>query len=162
MEILTYKVPLLMYSNTEIDPRTNSMCLVRKMADIDTSAVQGIDELFGVGSWLQDYKDYSSNQEEIERMLRLDKENYGFNSSEVIMDVKFSEGYYIIEFLSDLPFNTPVNRHNWFSSDTVSLKEAIKSWFDGQLSDGIGENQIGTVSYGGTTHEVWLGDAIEI
>lgn len=159
MEVLMYKIPLFMYSNSEHDPRSKSTCLIRNMEDIDISQVHGIERLGGQYSWIFNYTEYYSNPIEAEKMFAHDKKCYGFNYKEVIMDVIFNDsGYYIAEFLSIFPLDTMVTR----GSDNVTLKEAIKDFLDGQLSDGVGENEIGVVSYNYTTYDVWLGDAIEI
>lgn len=164
MEVLTYKIPLFMYSNSEYDPRNKSMCLIRNMEDIDVSQVHGIEKLGGQCSWISNYTEYYSNPIEVEKMFARDKKYHGFNYKEVVMDVVFNDGgYYVAEFLSILPLDTMVTRDNYYDrSEAITLKEAIKDFLDGQLSDGVGENEIGIVSYNNTTHDVWLGDAIEI
>ena len=44
----------------------------------------------------------------------------------------------------------------------MTLKEAIVWALQGQLSDGIGENEIGYIEYEGEKYDVWFGDLIEI
>lgn len=150
-----------MYSNTERDPKCSSMCLIREMKDVNLSEVQGIEKLGGQYSWIDDY-DYEDGSEYKKKMLIHDKYTYGFNCEDVIMTVTFDSGYYIVEFLTDLPLDMIITRNLGFKPETMTLKEAIRDFLDGSLSDGIGENEIGIVSYNNTTHEVWFGDVIEI
>ena len=81
------------------------------------------------------------------------------------MEVKFENGYYIAEFLTELPLDSIVyvykDRYNP-KGIKKTLKEAIINFLEVQLMDGIGENPIGEVNYNYTTHEVYLGNYKEI
>ena len=164
MENLTFKIPLLMYSDTEFNPKYKGTCLIRNMEDLNISEVKGIEKLSGQYCWIYDcYKWERKN--DVAKFLKYDKETYGFNIDDVIMEVKFNNGYYLVEIVTNKPLSSIVTYNNGYKNGPTtrtSLKQAIISFLNGCLSDGIGENPIGSVTYNHTTHEVWLGDLIEI
>lgn len=164
MNIIKFQIELLMYSDTEIDPNCNHQCLIRKMSDVDISQVSGINTLSGQYCWIYDYDNNYSDKKDIELGYKHDKEWHGFNLKEVIMYTTFKDGHYIAEFATEMPLESIVTLKRYKDSDGVkmTLKDAIKEFLDGNLSDGIGENPIGTVGYNFTTHEVWLGKYKEI
>lgn len=166
MNILKVKIPLLMYSETENDPEDPDSCLIRKMEDLDTTLVHGKEKLRGQGySWIFDYDTHYSSRgkEVIDGYYSRDKKFYGFNQREVMMDVTLVDGYYLAEFVTEIPLNQVVTLTRDYGDFTsvreMTLKEAILEYLEGCLSDGIGENPIGRVSYNFTEHEVWLGNA---
>ena len=154
METLKYKIPLRMYSWDERDPIRPSCCLVLEMPSLDITKIYGISSLSGLGCWIRDWGS--------EKDHRWEERAYGFSIKTVVMDVRFSAGYYIAEFLSDLPLETIVTRNCLGRPETMTLKEAIKDFLDGCLMDGIGENEIGQVEYNSHKYDVWLGRATEI
>lgn len=162
MEILKFKIPLLMFSETELDSKGN--CLERVMEEVeDISEVKGVERLSGQYCWIYDYSSNFSKPEDVEEGFAFEKKHHGFNLREVVMDVRFEKGYYVAEFLSDLPLDSKVTVSDgcpW--EKEVTLKEAITDFLEANLSDGIGENEIGKVHYNFTDHEVWLGLAEEI
>lgn len=159
MNIVRYKIPLLMYSCTENDPTYPNRCLVRNMEDVDVSEVKGVEELSGQYCWIYNYDE----AENCGRLYENEKKTYGFNLREVVMKVVFIAGYYLAEFTTELSLDTIVTRDLGYKNpETMTLKEAIKAFLDGCISDGIGENEIGKVTYNSTTHDVWLGEATEI
>lgn len=163
METLKFKIPLLMFSDTEVDPNNKNSCLIRNMCDLNICEVNGVERLLGQYCWIRNY--YKWDCGNVDEMLQYDKRCYGFNINDVIMEVTFDNGYYIIDLLSNLPLSTIVSYHNGYGEafkKEVTLKEAIIDFLDGCLSDGIGENPIGKVVYNHTTHDVWLGKLIEI
>lgn len=155
-----------MYSETEYDPEDPDSSLIRKMEDLDTKLVHGKEKLRGQGySWIFDYDtEYSSRgKEAIDGYYSRDKKFYGFNQREVMMDVTLVDGYYLVEFVTEIPLDQMVtltrDYEDFISIREMTLKEAILEYLEGYLSDGIGENPIGRVSYNFTEHEVWLGIA---
>lgn len=169
MNIIRYKIPLLMYSDTERDPKDSNSCLIRKMEDLeDISQVSGIEKLGGQYCWIYDYDTYCSHytEEEVDKFYEDYRKSNGFCLRDVLMSVTFKDGYYLAEFLTELPLDKEVvlihGHGKWRREYRMTLKKAIKDFLDGHLSDGIGENPIGYVSYNYTTHEVTLGDAEEI
>lgn len=95
-----------------------------------------------------------------------DKEMAGFNSKDVIMEVVYNQGNYIITLVSDKPFDTIVKNNRYYSRndpwEEITLKEAVVRFLEGCISDGIGENEIGYITYQYEKCEVWLGKLIEI
>ena len=71
---------------------------------------------------------------------------------------------YILEILSVKPFDSMVTFHKYGGSEivTMTLKEAVIFALEGQLSDGIGENELGYIEYDGEEYDVWFDDLIEI
>ena len=90
----------------------------------------------------------------------------GFNNKDVSMEVVYDNGYYFVTLVSEKPFDTIVKNNQYFSSDgpweEVTLKEAVIRFIEGCLSDGIGENEIGRITYQGHICDVWLGNLIKI
>ena len=162
MDFIKYKIPLIMYSHTEVDSKGN--CLMRVMEDIDVSQVKGIEKLGVPDCWIFDYdKSHCYDKKKVEEMYAFAKKSDGFNLREVVMDCYFKDGYYIAEFLTEKPLSTIVTYDKGYDTvNEVTLKEAIEAFLDGNLSDGIGENPVGVVSYNKTTHDVWLGEKEEI
>lgn len=95
---------------------------------------------------------------------KVDKYCHGFDGSEVIMTATLKDYEYILEVLSDKPFDSQVTFHRFGGPEivTMTLKEAVIWALHGQLSDGIGENELGYIEYEGEGYDVWLGDLIEI
>ena len=94
------------------------------------------------------------------------KQMLGFNNNDVLMEVLYDKGFYFVTLVSDKPFSTMVLNNRYFSSDgpwdKITLKEAVIRFLEGSLSDGIGENEIGYITYQYEKCDVWLGDLIEI
>ena len=115
-----------------------------------------IDKLDGQYDWIDAWMDRD-----------YDKEMAGFNNKDVQMEVVYEKGNYLVTLVSEMPFDTIVTYHRYYSRDPdcivrITLKEAIMEFMDGCISDGIGENPIGCLTYQGEKCEVWLGDLIEI
>ena len=152
-----------MYSHDEIDPENKNCYLVRNMEDLDITKVSGIENLSGQYCWIDTPEDSGLEKD---KFYVCEKKSKGFTIKEVVMEVYFKDGYYIAEFLSDLSLDSSVSWDNG-SRDPLctrhgTLKDAITSFLDGCLSDGIGENEIGVVKYNGHSYDVWFGDRIEI
>ena len=88
----------------------------------------------------------------------------GFNNKDVMMEVVYDKGYYLITLLSEHSFDTIVKNNQYYSSngpwEEITLKEAIERFFKGCIYDGIGENNIGHIHYDSEELEVWLGDEL--
>lgn len=156
-----------MMSMTEIatDPKSPYGCVVRKMEELNISEIGNINNLSGQYCWIHDYYEYEHNEKIRNKMLQHDKYCDGFNIDDVIMDVTFKDGYYLIEVVTNEPLSTVVTYDKGYgiqSVKTVTLKDAIITYLNGCLSDGVGENPIGYVTYNHTEHEVWLGELVEI
>ena len=163
MNILRFKIPLLLISNTEPDPECKYTALTRKLENLDIAKVEGINTLDGQYCWIHDYRKWYSDENYVNKMLKSYKDANGFNIDEVIMEVTMSdEGFYIAEIITNEPLDKIVFVNKWKSNMTMTLRDAIISFLNGCLYDGIGENPIGTVKYNHTTHSVWLGKLEEI
>lgn len=125
------------------------------LSELDSSKIRGMEDLYDCQfNWI------TEDGEENER----DKFCHGFDGSEVLMTATLKDYDYILEILSDKPLNSSVT-FNKFGGDevvTMTLKEAVVWALQGQLSDGIGENELGYIEYEGEKYDVWFGDLIEI
>ena len=95
-----------------------------------------------------------------------DRWRNGFNNEDVLMECKYDKGNYIITLVSDKQFDTIVQQNHYYhvtnKSETVTLQQAIEMFFNGCISDGIGENPIGYIRRDFVKFEVWMGDLEEI
>ncbi len=150
MYLKKYKFPLEIISNNSISEnshkngeysayRTNLGELDLKQSDID-----GLKGQFDwIDAWVHDA--YHRN------ML-------GFSNKDVLMEVVYDKGYYIITLVSDKPFDTIV-RNDQYGSDhweEVTLEEAIVRFIKGCLSDGIGECRVACIKYQGEVCDIWM------
>ena len=75
----------------------------------------------------------------------------GFNNKDVLMEVVYDKGYYIITLLSKYSFDTIIKNNQYYSSngpwEEITLKEAIERFLKECIYDGIGENEIGHIHY---------------
>lgn len=155
MYTLKFKVPLIIYIESKESAYGYKNVYIH---DLDLSEVHGLEKLYGQYNWITD---------DDKQYWKSDKFCHGFDGSEVWMDVELKDGYYILEIVSEMPLNSNVTFHKYGSSDnqdivTMTLKEAIIFALNGQLSDGIGENEIGRITYQGKRYDVLLGELIEI
>jgi hypothetical protein len=151
MFTLKYKLPLEVMLNRPIikDGHETYSVLMSELnfQDISSDDIKRID---GNYDWIDAWRnrDY-------------DKKMGGFNNKDVIMEVVYDKGNYIITLVSDKSFDTIVKNNRYYSSDgpweDVTLKEAIERFFEGCIYDGIGENEIGHIHYHGEELEVWMG-----
>lgn len=153
MYILSFKVPLRITMDVESAFGYGYKDVL--LSELDSSKIVGMENLYDCRfNWITE--DGVSNE--------FDKKVQGFDGSEVIMVVTLVGYDYILEILSTKPFDSIVtfNLHGAGDIVTMTLKEAVVSAIEGQLSDGIGENEIGYIQYDGSEYDVWLGDLIEI
>lgn len=154
MYLKKYKFPLEIISDNPISEnshkngeysayRTNLGELDLKQSDIDK-----LDGQFDwIDAWMHDA--YHKNMS-------------GFNNKDVLMEVIYEKGYYIITLVSDKPFNTIVrnNRRNDINGsgpwDEITLEEAVVRFIKGCLSDGIGEGRVACIKYQGEVCDVWM------
>ena len=157
MYMLRYKLPLEVMLNKPIEKNGYKTYEVNmselKFNDINPCDIKNLD---GQYDWIDAWR-YSDH----------DKKMGGFNNKDVIMEVIYDKGCYIITLVSDKPFDTIVKNNRYYSSsgpwDEITLKEAIERFFEGCIYDGVGENEIGYIHYQGEKLEVWLGrDLIEL
>lgn len=156
MFTLKYKLPLKVVLNRPIikDGHKTYSVLMSELnfQDISSDDIKRID---GNYDWIDAWRnrDY-------------DKKMGGFNNKDVLMEVVYDKGNYIITLVSDKSFDTIVKNNRYYSSDgpweDVTLKEAIERFFEGCIYDGIGENEIGHIRYQGQDCDVWMGNLIEI
>lgn len=156
MFTLKYKLPLKVVLNRPIikDGHKTYDVLMSELnfQDISSDDIKHID---GNYDWIDAFRnrDY-------------DRKMGGFNNKDVLMEVVYDKGDYIITLVSDKSFDTIVKNNRYYSSDgpweDVTLKEAIERFFEGCIYDGIGENEIGHIHYHGEELEVWMGNLIEI
>jgi hypothetical protein len=154
MFTLKYKLPLEVMLNRPIikegHKTYNVLMSELKFQDISSDDIKRID---GNYDWIDAWRnrDY-------------DKKMGGFNNKDVIMEVVYDKGNYIITLVSDKSFDTIVKNNRYYSSDgpweDVTLKEAIERFFEGCIYDGIGENEIGHIHYHGEELEVWMSDKL--
>ena len=115
--------------------RTNLGELDLKQSDIDSLGGQ----FDWIDAWMNDA---------FHRNMR------GFNNKDVLMEVVYEKGYYIITLVSDKPFDTIVKTNQYWKE--VTLEEAVVRYIKGCLSDGIGENPIGYIEYKDEVCDVWM------
>ncbi len=158
MDMLKFKIPLIINLPKPIKKGINGYPTYNIEAneiDFNSISKDELDNLFGQYDWI----DVCLDGDYYKKML-------GFNNKDVLMDVVYSKGYYFVTLVSDKPFNTMVLNNQFCSSDgpwdKITLKEAVIRFLEGSLSNGIGENEIGSVTYQHEKCEVWLGDLIEI
>lgn len=152
MFLKKYKIPLEIISDNPISEnshkngeysayRTNLGELDLKQSDIDK-----LDGQFDwIDAWMHDA--YHRNMR-------------GFNNKDVLMEVIYEKGYYIITLVSDKPFDTIVKNNRYCDSnrpwEEVTLEEAVVRYIKGCLSDGIGENPIAYIEYQDEVCDVWM------
>jgi hypothetical protein len=153
MEIIKFKVPLTITMETSSGFGDGYKDVL--LSELDKTKIHWLGRMYDCQfNWLTE--DGVADER--------DKNCMGFDGSEVIMTATLKGFDYFIEVLSDKPFNAPVTFHK-FGGDkivTMTLKEAVIFALEGQLSDGIGENEIGYIKYDGEEYSVWLGDLVEI
>ena len=108
-----------------------------------------IDELGGQYDWIDAWMD-----DEYHRQMR------GFNNKDVLMEVVYDKGYYIITLVSDKPFDTIVKNNRYCSSkgpwEEVTLEEVVVRYIKDCLSDGIGECRVACIKYQDEVCDVWM------
>ena len=132
---IKFKIPLKAW-NTETREEIN-------LADLDQTKLSGIEQLSVPEDWFEDY----SEEEKEDNCW--EKRSQGFiGGKEVIMRCQYCGGCYIAEFLTDIPLSTELTIEDIFNKPyTATLEQAITNYLEGQVSDGIGENEIGYVYY---------------
>ena len=157
MDILKFKIPLVVDFPEPVIKNSYETYSVN-MEDIDFNSIVpfDIDKLDGQYDWVDAWMDRD-----------YDKEMAGFNNKDVLMEVVYDKGNYMVTLVSDKPFSTIVTNHRWYSRDPkdirkITLKEAVIDFMEGCISDGIGENEIGHIMYQHKVCEVWLGNLIEM
>jgi hypothetical protein len=157
MEILRYKISLQAYFNTPIayDP---DPIYVKNLDELDYESISKdqIRYLDGQYDWIDAWRDSD-----------YDREIGGFNNEDVLMEVAYEKGNYIITLLSDKPFDTIVRSNCYYTNNpndfkNVTLKEAVMNFIEGCISDGIGENEIGHITYQCMKCDIWMGELKEI
>ena len=154
MYTLKYKLPLEVMLNEPIEKNGYETYKINmsdlKFNDINPNEIKNLD---GQYDWIDAWR----NSEYYKKMG-------GFNNKDVMMDVVYDKGYYIITLLSEYSFDTIIKNNKYYSSngpwEEITLKEAIERFFKGCIYDGIGENNIGHIHYDFEELEVWLGDEL--
>ena len=154
MYTLKYKLPLEVMLNEPIEKNGYETYKINmsdlKFDDIDPNEIKNLD---GQYDWIDAWRD-----NEYYKKMR------GFNNKDVMMEVAYDKGCYIITLLSEHSFDTVVKNNQYCSSngpwEEITLKEAIERFFKGCIYDGIGENNIGHIHYDFEELEVWLGDEL--
>lgn len=146
MYLKKYKIPLEVISMNPISEnshRRNYWSLYRtNLGELDLKQ-SDIDGLKGQFDWI----DAWNNDEYHRRML-------GFNNKDVLMEVVYEKGYYIVTLVSDKPFDTIVKNNQYWKE--VTLEEAVVRYIKGCLSDGIGAGIIGHIKYQDEICDVWM------
>ena len=154
MYTLRYKLPLEVMLNKPIEKNGYKTYKINmsdlKFNDINPNEIKNLD---GQYDWIDTFRD-----------CEYDKKMGGFNNKDVMMEVVYDKGYYLITLLSEYSFDTIVKNNQYCSSngpwEEITLKEAIERFFKGCIYDGIGENNIGHIHYDSEELEVWLGDEL--
>ena len=154
MYTLKYKLPLEVMLNEHIEKNGYETYKINmsdlKLNDIDPNEIKNLD---GQYDWIASWR----NSEYYKKMG-------GFNNKDVMMEVVYDKGYYLITLLSEHSFDTIVKNNQYYSSngpwEEITLKEAIERFFKGCIYDGIGEKNIGHIHYDFEELEVWLGDEL--
>lgn len=149
MDILKYKLPLKIYPPVPVQKNgylANSVL----MEEIDFNSINSkdIEELDGQYDWIEAW----CNRE-------FDKKYHGFDNKDVQMEVVYDKGNYIITLISEKSFNIIVKVHQGFRGEIekeLTLKEAVFDFLKGCIWDGIGENEIGEITYQGHKCDVWM------
>lgn len=155
-DTLKFKIPLIVLFPELVTVKVYPTYEVN-MDELDFNSIlpYDIDCLDGQYDWIDAWRnrDY-------------DKKMGGFNNKDVIMEVVYDKGNYIVTLVSDKPFDTIVKNNRYFSSsdtwEEVTLKEAVVRFLEGCISDGIGENEIGHIRYQGRDCDVFMGGLIEL
>ena len=157
MFFIRYKLPLVVQLNNPINISGYNTYEVL-LSDLEFNSINhyDIEKLDGQYDWIEAW-----------RNSEYDKKMGGFSHEDVLMEVVYDKGNYIITLVSDKPFDTIVKNNRYFSSngpwEEITLKEAIERFFEGCIWDGIGENEIGHIKYQFEELEIWMShDLIEI
>ena len=149
MDILKFKLPLKIYPPVPVKKNgylANSVL----MEEIDFNSIsdKDIGDLDGQYDWIEAW----CNRE-------FDKQYHGFDNKDVQMEVVYDKGNYIITLVSDKSFDTIVKMRQGFRGEIekeLTLKEAVVDFLEGCIWDGIGENEIGEITYQGYKCDVWM------
>lgn len=154
MEIIKFKIPLRITMETSSGFGDGYRDVL--LSELNPSEIRGMENLYDCQfNWLT-LEDGVADE--------CDKNCMGFDGSEVTMSVTLKGYDYYLEIFSKKPFDTEVTFHKYGGPEivTMTLKEAVIFALEGQLSDGIGENELGYIEYDGKEYDVWLGGLIEI
>lgn len=175
---LTYRIPLYMYSNTDEDDNDDPICrnlkdLYDQYGDIEPESLPGIENLrgqCGEDYWVDPYAEYSTTDFSY-TTLKLDKtyssdaefhhelelKSRGFTGKEVRIEVEYKSGSFYVKCTTELDPNQHITIFPIPNSPVdITLERAIFNRIQGCASDGVGENELGSVIYKGTSHEVWM------
>lgn len=156
MDILRFKIPLIVVLPRPVMKNQYSTYHIN-MDEINFNSIseKDIEQLDGQYDWIDAWRDND-----------YDRKMGGFNNKDVLMEVVYEKGNYIVTLISDKSFNTIVKNNHYYSSsgpwDEITLKEAVVRFIEGCISDGIGENEIGYITYQYERCDVWMGELIEI
>ena len=141
MYTLRYKLPLEVMLNKPIEKNGYKTYKINmsdlKFNDINLDEIKNLD---GQYDWI-----------DVFREREYDKKMGGFNNKDVLMEVVYDKGYYIITLLSKYSFDTIIKNNQYYSSngpwEEITLKEAIERFLKECIYDGIDENEIGHIHY---------------
>ena len=148
MYILKFKLPLKLFLPKPIEKngyKTNSILM--EELDFNSIVPMDIENLDGQYDWIEAwcYREF-------------DKQYHGFDNKDVQMEVIYDKGNYIITLVSNKPFDTILKVKEHYSNEfkEITLKEAVIDFLEGCIWDGIGENEIGYITYQGYKCDVWM------
>lgn len=149
MDILKFRLPLNVYLPYSVE-KSGYRTFTVHMDEIDFNSIspKDIEELDGQYDWIEAW----CNRE-------FDKNYHGFDNKDVQMEVVYDKGNYIITLISEKPFDTIVKMYQGFRSEIPkesTLKDAVVDFLEGCIWDGIGENEIGEITYQGHKCDVWM------
>ena len=149
MDILKFKLPLEVYLPFTVEKNGYQTYTIHMdELDFNSIAPKDIGELDGQYDWIEAwcYKEFH-------------KQYHGFDNKDVQMEVVYDKGNYIITLVSNKSFDTIVTVHQGFKGEIekkLTLKEAVIDFLEGCICDGIGENEIGYITYQGHKCDVWM------
>lgn len=156
METKEFKIRLFMY----YDEKT---CTRHFLDELPKEEYSKVKDLHCLHDWLalEDGDDLRARHRAVYHKLQ-----YGFNNDDIALDVKFENGYIKVTLIAADSFDKLVTVMKDESSTikpkliTRPLLDWVKISLNGQLSDGIGENPVGTYKSGDVEYELWLGDIV--
>lgn len=149
MDILKFRLPLNVYLPYLVEKNGyNTFTVHMDELDFNLITPKDIEELDGQYDWIEAwcYREF-------------DKHYHGFDNKDVQMEVVYDKGNYIITLVSKKSFDTIVKIYQGVRGEIekeLTLKEAVVDFLEGCIWDGIGENEIGYITYQGYKCDVWM------
>lgn len=153
MNTYEFKIRLKMYSYSDVDSDT------MYVDELDETSQNLIcDKLMGAYDWLDRTDGYTKGSEDYIWQQKLMSYN-GFTNEDVTMSAEFKNGKLNVALVTDKNWND-MRDVNYYGdkSFSMSLLDCVKNVINGQLSDGIGENELGSIVYKDEKYDIWLAE----